>query len=115
MISARGRTMFRLPLYVAILSLCLAQVFAQNPQIYPGGVVNPATNIGEVSPGSLIVIYGSGLATTISAATAGPWPTRLDGTQVFVNGMAAPLFFVTPSQISAQIPWEANTAVALNI
>lgn len=36
-----------------------------------------------------------------------PLPTSLSGVSVLINGVAAPLFFVSPSQINFQFPWEA--------
>jgi uncharacterized protein (TIGR03437 family) len=38
------------------------------------------------------------------AAATTPLPTILGGTQVLINGTAVPLFYVSPTQINAQIP-----------
>jgi uncharacterized protein (TIGR03437 family) len=35
-----------------------------------------------------------------------PLPTLLGGVTVKINGVAAPLFFVSPAQINFQVPWE---------
>ncbi len=60
-----------------------------------------------VSPGSLISIFGSGLAAGLSSANSIPISTTLsDVTSVTINGMSAPLMFVSDGQISAQVPWE---------
>jgi len=53
--------------------------------------------------------FGSGLATTTEAATQTPLPAELAGTRVEVTDSAgttraAPLFFVSPGQISYMIP-----------
>ena len=41
-------------------------------------------------------------------------PTKLGGTTVYFNGIAAPLFFVSPTQINAQIPWEVGDTTSIN-
>jgi uncharacterized protein (TIGR03437 family) len=82
--------------------------FAQGPAITPGGVVNAASFAqGQpVSAGSLVAIFGSSLASGTSAAASVPLPTNLANVTVTVNGMNAPLDFVSGGQINAQIPFE---------
>ncbi len=97
---------------VWILRICLLSSFAlhvsaQTPQIDPGGVVNAASlSSGTVSPGSVISIFGHNLAIAIESTKLIPLPTDINGTRVAINGVLAPLFFVSPTQINAQIPWE---------
>ena len=80
---------------------------AQTPQINPGGVVNAASYAsGPVSPGSIVSIFGTNLATGTGQVSALPLPKDIIGTQVMISGFAAPLFFVSPNQINAQVPWE---------
>jgi len=60
-----------------------------------------------VAPGSLISIFGSGLAAGLSVANSVPLSTALsDVSSVTINGMAAPLMSVSDGQITAQVPWE---------
>ena len=73
----------------------------------PLGVVNaasfaPITN--PIAPGELIALFGTGLSTGNASASALPLPTTLGGVQVTINGRAAPLVYVTPGQIVAQVP-----------
>lgn len=71
---------------------------------------------GQVEPfaaESIVSWYGSNLATGTATASGLPLPTQIDGTTVTVFdsvGMvrAAPLFYVSPSQINFEIP--AGTA-----
>lgn len=68
------------------------------------GVVNAASYAGAVSPGSLISVFGSQLS-MISAATGSlPLPISFADVLVTVNGLPAPLLYVSPSQINAQMP-----------
>jgi uncharacterized repeat protein (TIGR01451 family) len=41
-------------------------------------------------------------------------PTELGGTEVYFNGIQAPLFSVSPTQINAQIPWEVGDQTSVN-
>ncbi len=74
----------------------------------------------NLSPGSLVDISGANLATITASAPAGAaaLPLTLAGTQVSINGAAAPLLYVSPSLIVAQVPYEiapgAATAVVTN-
>jgi uncharacterized protein (TIGR03437 family) len=78
--------------------------------------LNPTQSIGNVAsyavnftpPGSVFVLFGTGLATANKSASATntPLPTTLLTTKVTVNGEAAPLFFVDSGQIDAQMPWD---------
>ncbi|MBS1812468.1 MAG: hypothetical protein JST84_30155 [Acidobacteria bacterium] len=65
---------------------------------------------------AIVSVFGTNLATTTQGAIATPLPTVLLGSQVLVrdslgNEQAAPLFFVSPTQINYQIP--PNTATGL--
>lgn len=59
---------------------------------------------GSLTPDGIVAGFGTGLSQNVAAATALPLPTTLDGTSVLVNGVAAPLFFVSPGQINYLIP-----------
>jgi len=65
--------------------------------------VNAASWSETISPGSLIAIFGKNLAAGQASASA-PLPLTLAGTSVTINGVAAPLSFVSPGQINAQVP-----------
>jgi hypothetical protein len=55
------------------------------------------------SPGGAHTIFGFYLAASTQTASGYLLPTSLAGTSVLVNGFAAPLFFVSPSQIHFQM------------
>lgn len=77
---------------------------APKPQISAGGVVLHASTSNTVSPGSLVDIYGTNLATSSGTAASGILPVLLGTTQVRINGIPAPLLYVSPTQIVAQVP-----------
>lgn len=79
------------------------------------GVINSASQQAAFAPGTIISIYGSYLGTqpvsaTLSYSTGfgnmSVYPTTLGNTTVTVGESAAPLLYVSPSQINAVIPYE---------
>src|ERR1700733_7246359 len=81
---------------------------AQAPQI--AGIKNAASLVtasGNVARGELISIYGSNLTTGVTLISATPMaPQTLGGSSVTIGGIAAPLLYVSPSQINVQVPFE---------
>lgn len=82
-------------------------------------IVTTAVNAGSydrnasLAPGVIFSVFGLSLSdgTTVSAPATPPLPTRLAGTTLLVNGTAAPLYYVSPTQINAEFPVElANVA-----
>jgi hypothetical protein len=63
-----------------------------------------------LAPGAIVQIYGSNFATQTAQPTSVPLPATLNGTSVMVGGVAAPLYYVGPGQIDAQIPFELSGA-----
>jgi len=92
------------PLVIPVTLAVGAPVVGQN------GVVNGASFSYDavVSPGSIASLFGTRLASGTGAATTKPLPTTLVGTQVLVNDIAAPLYFVSLGQINFQMPFEAS-------
>ncbi len=81
------------------------------PQISTGGIVNIATYQNEnVAQGDIVAVFGDQLAPAgTSAQNQGqpPLATKLGNTQVLVNGVAAPLYYVSPGQINFQLSYNA--------
>ena len=59
-------------------------------------------------PGGFISVFGSGLANDSQGASALPLPTKLSGAQMTLNGEPMYLFYASPGQINAQVPWDAS-------
>ncbi|MCW5965023.1 MAG: IPT/TIG domain-containing protein [Bryobacterales bacterium] len=82
---------------------------AGGPSIFSGGVVNAASFRAGGAPGTWISIFGSGLATSTmgwnpSTVQGSLLPTNLGGTEVFIDGVRAPLSFVSAGQVNALVP-----------
>jgi len=105
------------PAFLLILSASPA--ISQTPAIAAGGVLNAASNLPSLSPGSLATVYGSGLADAVHAVTpptpGQSFPTTVAGISVSVNAVNAPLIYVASSQINVQIPWETPLGPAVSV
>jgi uncharacterized protein (TIGR03437 family) len=80
----------------------------------PLGVINaasfaPAGN--PISPGQFVALFGTGLAASNQTAKP-PYPNTLNGVSVLINGKNAPLYFVSPTQINALVPFATTGTTA---
>ena len=95
--------------YILAVAVKLQPVNGSGVFLSPTGVVNAATYspyTAQLSPGELITLFGSGLAPAGTFATASaPFPNTLAGVGVTINGTPAPVYVVTPTQISALVPY----------
>jgi uncharacterized protein (TIGR03437 family) len=116
-LSANGKVLLGMGLgnFYSIMAGLQAVVYQPaNPSdvfLNPLGIVNaasfaPATN--PVAPQEMVTLFGSNLATGTAQASAYPLPTTLLSTRVLVNGIAAPLLSVSPSQITMLVPSHAS-------
>jgi uncharacterized protein (TIGR03437 family) len=82
------------------------------PVAFAGGVVNNGTfGSGEpIAQGDITAVFGSQFTYGApQSATSLPLLDTLGGVQVLVNGIAAPLFYVSPGQINFEMPIDAAT------
>ena len=77
------------------------------PLLAPDGTVQAFYSQigGALAPGTIVEIYGSNFAGGIAQTLGEPLTTTLGGTSVLIGGIAAPLFYVSPEQINAQLPF----------
>jgi len=93
-----------------------AITWAQTPVVAPGGVLNTASfdrNL-PVTAGSLVAVFGSELAAGLAQADTVPLSTSLANVSVAFNTIAAPLLFVSPGQVNAQVPWNVLPGSAVS-
>jgi uncharacterized protein (TIGR03437 family) len=99
--------------FLICLLVLTIPVFAA-PAIYDGGVVNGADFTLNFSPGMLVSVFGTNLATATKVAPGFPLPASIDGVSVEVidgaRTLNAPLFFVSAGQINAQLPFDITSA-----
>ncbi len=81
--------------------------------IEPTGIVNTASSApytAGISPGDFITIYsGTNLANSTVIASTTPFPTQLGGVKVLIDGIPAPLYYVSTTQISFIVPYDVST------
>ncbi len=74
-------------------------------------------NPTSLAPGTTIVIYGQNLCdSTASADLMQAYvPFTLGNCQVYVDGVRAPLLYVSPTQVNAQMPWFVNNRTSVSV
>ncbi|MGA3186172.1 MAG: hypothetical protein ABSF22_03610 [Bryobacteraceae bacterium] len=80
------------------------------PSITKGGVVTSASTSSTIEPGSWVSIYGTNLtAGSAPVNWNGDYPLTLGGTTVTINGRAAFLSYVSPTQVNLQAPSDGSS------
>ena len=77
----------------------------------PLGIVNAASfasPTNPVAPQEMVTVFGSNLSSGSAQASTFPLPTTLANSRVLVNGVAAPLLSVSPTQITLLVPYAVN-------
>jgi uncharacterized protein (TIGR03437 family) len=64
-----------------------------------------------IAPGELLTLYGSNLAAAVTVAGI-PFPTTLGAVQVSIGGLPAAIYYVSPTQISAIVPYGVTGPIA---
>jgi uncharacterized protein (TIGR03437 family) len=77
---------------------------------YVSAVVNAASYLfpGLVAPGTMVSIFGSGLADGQSNVFSTPFPSVLQGAKFTVRGVSMPLFYASDGQVNGIIPLGLN-------
>ncbi|HEX4275559.1 MAG TPA: hypothetical protein VHZ74_09410 [Bryobacteraceae bacterium] len=86
-----------------------APTFTPTQSVYldPTGIVNAASFspfTAGISNGEFITLFGTNLAPTTVVSSSVPYPPILGGVQVMINGVAAPIYYVTPGQLAVITP-----------
>ena len=82
--------------------------------LHPQGVLNSASFAPAgypLSPGGFITMFGTGFPAQSTTANL-PFQTSLGGVQVSVNTVAAPVYAISPTQISAVVPYGVTGSTA---
>ena len=90
-----------------------------NATIGAGVAASTLTGGGDaasIAPGTIVSIMGTNLSSATASADLSQTslPTQLGGTEVYFNGIRAPLYYVSPTQVNAQVPWELNDTTSIN-
>ena len=91
-------------------TLTLTGVFL-NPQ----GIVNAASwapFTAGIAPGELLTFSNSSNLAADTVVATSPFPTSLDQVQVSIGGLPAPIYYVSPTQISVIVPYAVTGPIA---
>lgn len=96
-------------------SVELSISFSTSPQLtaeLSGPTLTGGQDTAKLAPGSLVTLLGQNFASGEfrAAENAPELPKKLGGVQVFFDGLPAPLLYVSPTQINAQLPFEVSDA-----
>jgi uncharacterized protein (TIGR03437 family) len=84
------------------------------PYLNPGLILNAASfapSTAGISRGELLTIYGSNLAPVTMIDPA--FPTTLGGVLVLVNSRPAPIYEVSPTRLTVQVPYSLTEETAV--
>jgi uncharacterized protein (TIGR03437 family) len=65
-----------------------------------------------LSPGGLVSVFGLGFGTQNPPVQSPSYPILLSGVQVTINGVFAPIYFLSPTQINAVVPYSVTGSTA---
>lgn len=121
MVDVADRPKYDLVNQVRTTNLAMAQrrLAFGPPSLSPGGTIDNASFAVNtpVAPGSLVSIFGTGLAGDAALAPGPSLPFVLGTTALTLGGVPVPLIHAFPNQVDAQIPWElaGQTSAPLTI
>jgi uncharacterized protein (TIGR03437 family) len=105
-----------------MVQVTLTVTASSGPPLSIGSIVNAASmQPGPVAPGEIIWITGTGLGPATGSGpvvlAAGAVATQVADTQVFFDGIPAPLLFVSSDKINAIVPYEiyGHTATSVQV
>jgi uncharacterized protein (TIGR03437 family) len=81
-----------------------------------GATLTGGGDAAKIAPGTVVSVLGTNLSAGTVAVdpNQNPLPTNMGGTEVYFNGIQAPLYYVSPTLINAQIPWELGDTTSIN-
>jgi len=88
--------------YQLVLGWSAAAARSVSPSI--AGMANGASFLKAYAPGMLLSVFGSQLSLFTASAATVPLPVSLAGVSATVNGVVAPLYYVSAGQVNLQIP-----------
>jgi uncharacterized protein (TIGR03437 family) len=84
------------------------------PQVHVSitGIGNAASGKQVFAPGEIIAVYGTGFTNFMQTSSSLPLPQFLAGFEATVNDNPAPIYYVSPTQVNLQIPYETTSGTA---
>jgi uncharacterized protein (TIGR03437 family) len=81
-----------------------------------GSTLQGGQDAAIVAPGTIVALIGTNLADAAVAAdmSQASLPIDLGGVEIYFDGIRSPLFFVSPTQINAQVPYEVQDSNSIS-
>jgi len=98
-----------------LVSVASASLSAGAPAI--NALTNAASYQQTFAPGAIMTLWGTQLANSTQIASSVPLPVNMSGVAVLINGVAAPLYYVSAGLANVQIPYETapgSATVSIN-
>ncbi len=78
------------------------------PSLLIAGLLNNLNPVpgGALAPGTVTQVYGDNLATAPMSTTSVPLQTIVQGVEAVIGGLSAPIYFISKTQLTVQIPSE---------
>jgi uncharacterized protein (TIGR03437 family) len=76
-------------------------------------IANGASYAQAFAPGTMMTVFGTQLSPVTRSAVTVPLPLDIAGVSATVNGVSAPLYYVSPGQINVQVPYETGNGFAV--
>jgi uncharacterized protein (TIGR03437 family) len=77
------------------------------------GIGNGASFQPAFAPGMILSVFGSQLASSTNVASSLLLPVALGGASATVNGIPAPFYYASPTQLNIQIPYGTGSGPAV--
>jgi uncharacterized protein (TIGR03437 family) len=91
---------------------------AANLQAFAPPITGSGTAAVPVSPGEIVVVFGSGLgpaSIAVASPSGGFFPTTVGGTQVLFDGKPAPLIYSSATAVAAIVPYAVYLASSTTV
>ncbi len=78
------------------------------PVLFRNGTVNVFNRVsgGALAPGTIVEVYGSGLASATATPGMLPLPNIFNGTLIVIGGFQVPLYYLSDGQLDAEVAVE---------
>jgi len=81
-----------------------------------GATLTGGQDAAKIAPGTIVSLFGENLSDNtigVDLTLGRDLPKELGGVQVYFDGIRAPLTFVSPTEVRAQMPWEVQDATSV--
>jgi len=96
-----------------VIAIPVTLVVGSSSTVAITGLQNAFSYQGVFAPGMSMSVYGTNLAPGTQAASKLPLPLTMQGITASVNGVSAPLYYVSPGQLNIQVPYETGAGPAV--